>query len=182
MNVRPTRLPEVLLVEGPVFRDARGSFTEVFHAVKFADLGLPVTFEQDNHSRSEEMVLRGLHYQVGVPQGKLVRVVTGRIYDVAVDLRRSSPTFGQWVGEYLEAGDGRQLWIPDGFAHGFLVLSGHADVTYKCTTRYRAPDDRAVLWSDPDLGISWPLPPGSVPILSPRDAGASLLRDAEVFS
>ncbi len=181
MNVLPTRLPEVLVVESPVFRDTRGYFTEVYHADKFAALGLPTVFTQDNHSRSTRHVLRGLHFQLEQPQGKLVRPVHGSIFDVAVDLRRSSPTYGEWVGEQLDAGDGRQLWIPAGFAHGFLVLSETADITYKCTTVYHAASDRSLRWDDPTVGVEWPLPHGVAPVLAPRDATAPVLDALEVF-
>ena len=181
MRVLATDLPDVLIVEAPVFTDDRGFFTEVFHAEKFAPLGLPTVFTQDNHSRSAQHTLRGLHYQMQNPQGKLVRAVSGRIFDVAVDLRRSSPAFGRWTGVTLEAGDGRQLWIPPGFAHGFLVLSDVADVSYKCTTVYHHPSDRALAWNDASVGIEWPLSSGAVPRLSPKDAVAAMLPDAPVF-
>jgi dTDP-4-dehydrorhamnose 3,5-epimerase len=174
-----TAIPDVVVVASPVFADARGFFTEVFHAEKFASLGLPTEFVQDNHSRSVRHVLRGLHFQVVEPQGKLVRAVTGRIFDVAVDLRRSSPTFGQWTGAVLEEGDGRQMWIPAGFAHGFLVLSEVADVSYKCTTPYRPSGDRSIRWNDPSIGIAWPLPPGVSPVLADRDAQAPPFLEAE---
>jgi dTDP-4-dehydrorhamnose 3,5-epimerase len=180
VKVYPTTLPEVLLLEAPVYSDHRGFFTEVFHAEKFAHLGLPTTFVQDNHSRSARHVLRGLHYQVHEPQGKLVSAVRGRIFDVAVDVRRASPSFGRWTGVELEAGDGRQLWIPAGFAHGFLVLSEDADVSYKCTAPYRAAGDRAIRWDDPALAITWPLPPDVTPHLAAKDAAAPLLADAEL--
>lgn len=181
MRTIPTRLPGVLVVESPVHRDARGFFCEVHHADKFAALGLPTSFRQDNHSRSSRHVLRGLHFQREEPQSKLVRPVTGSIFDVAVDLRRSSPTFGQWVGERLDAGDGRQLWIPAGFAHGFLVLSEVADISYKCTTVYHAASDCALRWDDPAIGVTWPLPDGVAPILAARDAEAPLLHELAVF-
>lgn len=181
MKVVETALSGVLIVESEVFADQRGFFTEVFHAAKFAALGLPTDFVQDNHSRSKRNVLRGMHYQVSEPQAKLVRAVTGTIYDVAVDLRRSSPTFGRWVGEMLREGDGRQMWIPAGFAHGFLVLSEVGDVSYKCTVAYRASDDRNLRWNDPTVGIKWPLPAGVTPILAPRDAAAPDLATAACF-
>ncbi|HEV8448929.1 MAG TPA: dTDP-4-dehydrorhamnose 3,5-epimerase [Gemmatimonadaceae bacterium] len=172
MIVERTELRDVAVVRAPVHADTRGFFTETFHADRFASIGLPTSFAQDNHSRSHRNVLRGLHFQLEQPQGKLVRAVTGRIFDVAVDLRRSSPDFGRWVGVTLEAGDGRQLWIPPGFGHGFLVLSDVADVTYKCTTVYHAPSNRAIRWNDPEIGIRWPLPHGVEPTLSDADAGA----------
>ena len=180
MKVVETSLPDVLLVDSPVHGDSRGFFTEVFHADKFAALGLPTSWTQDNHSRSAKGILRGLHFQLEQPQGKLVRAVTGSIFDVAVDLRRSSPCFGQWVGVTLNAGDGRQLWVPPGFAHGFLVLSESADVAYKCTTLYDAKSDRGIAWNDSAVGIDWPLH-GASPLLSAKDAVAPLLASAEVF-
>jgi dTDP-4-dehydrorhamnose 3,5-epimerase len=181
MRTTPTSLPDVLVVEAPVFTDDRGFFTEVFHADKFASLGLPLVFLQDNHSRSAQHTLRGLHYQLHEPQGKLVRAVTGRIFDVAVDVRRASPTFGQWAGVVLEGGDGKQLWIPPGFAHGFLVLSESADVSYKCTTVYHGPSDRGIAWNDPTIAIDWPIPAGVAPRLSPKDAAAVTLSAATVY-
>src|SRR5512142_115398 len=175
MIVESTELPGVLVVRSPVHRDARGFFTEVFHESRFAELGLPHQFAQDNHSRSTFNVLRGLHFQLEHPQGKLVRPVSGIIFDVAVDLRRSSPHFARWVGVTLEAGDGRQMWIPPGFAHGFVVLSETADVTYKCTTLYHPESNICVRWDDPDIGIRWPIPYGVRPILSSADAAAPML-------
>ena len=175
-----TPLPGVVIVEAPVYGDSRGFFTEVFHGEKFGELGLPTAWVQDNHSRSTRSTLRGLHYQLEQPQGKLVRAVTGSIFDVAVDVRRSSTTFGRWFGTRLDAGDGRQLWIPPGFAHGFLVLSESADVSYKCTTLYHASSDRGLLWNDAALGIEWPLQ-GEQPLLSAKDAVAPLLSGAEVY-
>ena len=182
MRVIPTPLPGVLVVEGPVHRDERGFFCEVFHFDKFTALGLPTTFAQDNHSRSVQHTLRGLHFQLDQPQGKLVRSVTGSIFDVAVDVRRTSATFGQWVGVELTAGDGRQLWIPPGFAHGFLVLCELADLSYKCTSPYDSLSDRSVAWNDSTVAIDWPLPPGVAPLLSRKDALAPSLADADVYS
>lgn len=173
MKVERTELPDVLVVHSPVFADSRGFFTEVFHEDRFRPLGLPTHFAQDSHSRSVRNVLRGLHFQLVNPQGKLVRAASGAIFDVAVDLRRGSRQFGRWVGKTLEAGDGRQLWIPPGFAHGFLVLSESADVSYKCTTVYHPESNRAIRWDDTDLGIRWPIPDGAEPILSPKDAAAA---------
>ena len=175
MIAEPTALPEVLVVTAPVHGDARGFFTEVFREDGFEALGLPTTFPQDNHSRSSRHVLRGLHFQVEQPQGKLVRPVTGTIFDVAVDIRRSSPRYGQWVGITLEAGDGRQVWVPPGFAHGFLVLSESADVMYKCTTIYQPALNRVIRWDDPEIGVKWPLPVGATPVLSGADAAAPRL-------
>jgi dTDP-4-dehydrorhamnose 3,5-epimerase len=168
----PTSIDGVVIIEAPVFTDDRGAFTEVFHADKFAALGLPVQWAQDNHSRSIANVLRGLHFQRTNPQGKLVRPVQGRIFDVAVDIRESSATFGKWFGVTLEAGDGRQLYIPPGLAHGFLVLSTDADVSYKCTNVYDHASDSSLLWSDPAIDIAWPLPANVAPLLSPKDAAA----------
>jgi dTDP-4-dehydrorhamnose 3,5-epimerase len=177
----PTSLPGVVVVRSPVYGDSRGFFTEVFHENRFAALGLPASFAQDNHSRSSRHVLRGLHFQLENPQGKLVRPVSGIIFDVAVDLRRSSRHFRQWVGLTLEAGDGRQLWVPPGFGHGFLVLSEFADVTYKCTTVYHAEANRCVRWNDADIGVRWPLDPGVEPVLSGADAAAPSLAESSCF-
>jgi len=177
----PTSLPGVVVVRSPVYADSRGFFTEVFHEDRFVGIGLPVTFPQDNHSRSVRHVLRGLHFQLEQPQGKLVRPVSGTIFDVAVDLRRSSPHFRKWVGVTLEAGDGRQLWIPPGFGHGFLVLSDVADVTYKCTTVYHPQSNRGLRWNDPEIGIEWPIDAGVAPILSDADAAAPLLASSPCF-
>lgn len=160
MKVHQTDLPEVLLLEPRFYRDERGFFYEAFNADVFAahgDLGLPKSFVQDNHSRSSEHVLRGLHYQLTRPQGKLVTCVRGTIFDVAVDIRLGSPTFGRWVAETLSGDEPRYLWIPPGFAHGFCVLSPVADVIYKCTDLYSSSDDRGVLWSDEHIGIQWPI-------------------------
>ncbi len=162
-------------------RHPRGFFTEVFHEAKFAACGLPTIFVQDNSSHSVKPTLRGLHYQLHPPQGKLVRVVSGSIFDVAVDIRRSSPTFGQWVGTVLDAADGRQLWIPPGFAHGFLVLSARADVLYKCSTLYDHPGDRSLAWNDPSLHIDWPIDERGAVLLSPKDSSAPLLSGAELY-
>lgn len=181
MKTVPTPIEGVVVVEAPVFGDARGFFTEVFHVDKFAAAGLPTVWAQDNHSRSAQHVLRGLHFQREQPQGKLVRPATGAIFDVAVDLRGSSSTFGHWWGTTLEAGDGRQLYVPPGLAHGFLVLSEHADVSYKCTTPYHAASDGAVLWSDPAVGIEWPIPAGVTPTVSGKDAAARPLAEVEPF-
>ena len=180
MKRTETPLPGVVVVESLVYGDSRGFFTEVFHEEKFGALGLPTVWSQDNHSRSARSILRGLHYQLEQPQGKLVRAVTGSIFDVVVDVRRSSATFGQWFGTTLSAGDGRQLWMPPGFAHGFLVLSESADVSYKCTTVHHASSDRGIAYNDPVIGINWPLP-NARPLLSAKDAVAPLLAHAEVY-
>ena len=181
MNVVDTALPGVKLIEPRVFGDDRGFFLESWNARSFADAGLDLTFVQDNHSRSARGVLRGLHYQRKNPQGKLVRVTAGAVFDVAVDVRRSSPHFGRWVGYELSDANKRMLWVPPGFAHGFVVLSDSADFLYKCTQLYDGSDDRGVRWDDPAIGIDWPLA-GMTPQLSGKDAAAPLLADAEVFA
>lgn len=180
MNIRPTAIPDVLLMEPKVFGDARGFFFESFNLRVFqAHTGLAPAFVQDNHSRSAQGVLRGLHYQIRQPQGKLVRVVRGAVWDVAVDLRRASPTFGQWVGETLSEENQRQLWIPPGFAHGFVVLSESADFLYKTTDYYAPEHERCIAWNDPDLAIAWPA--GLEPRLSIKDNAGQSLAEAEVF-
>jgi dTDP-4-dehydrorhamnose 3,5-epimerase len=181
LEVLTTGLPDVLLLQPKVFVDDRGFFFESFNARAFGEAtGVEVVFVQDNHSRSSRNVLRGLHYQLPpAPQGKLVRVVSGEIFDVAVDLRRWSPTFGQWTGQRLSAENRRQMWIPAGFAHGFLTLSDMADVLYKTTAYYAPACDRSLRWDDPDLAIAWPL--DGTPLLSPKDAAAALLADATCF-
>jgi len=156
MKVSPTSLPDVLLIEPDVFRDERGFFLESFHAGKFSRHGMPLTFVQDNHSRSSKGVLRGLHYQLEHPQGKLVRAATGEIFDVAVDIRKGSPDFGKWTGALLSEQNCHQLYIPPGFAHGFCVLSAHADFLYKCTELYTPGDEYGIAWDDPAIGIEWP--------------------------
>lgn len=183
MKVTPTAIPEVLLIEPRVFADSRGFFFESFNQRAFEKaVGRPVDFVQDNHSLSSHAVLRGLHYQIVQPQGKLVRVVRGEVFDVAVDLRRSSRTFGQWAGALLSAENKRQFWVPEGFAHGFLVLSDTAEFLYK-TTEYYAPDhERSLLWSDPGIGIDWPLQRlAGPPSLSAKDAAAVALAQADAF-
>jgi len=181
VNVTETALPGVMLIEPRVFGDARGFFLESWNAAAFAAAGIDAAFVQDNHSRSAKGVLRGLHYQIREPQGKLVRVVSGSVFDVAVDLRRSSPTFGQSTGHLLSGENKHMLWIPAGFAHGFLVLSDTADFLYKCTTLYAPQHERAIAWDDPALAIDWPLE-GTVPQLSAKDAGAPRLEAAETFA
>ena len=181
MNVLPQELADVLLIEPVVLRDERGFFLETWHADKFRAAGLDWDFVQDNQSRSTRGTLRGLHYQIIQPQGKLVRVVHGEIFDVAVDLRRSSATFGRWIGVTLSGERGNQLWIPPGFAHGFYVTSESADVVYKCTTPYIAAGDRSVRWNDAAIGVRWPIPAGTEPLLSRKDAAAPMLASAETF-
>jgi dTDP-4-dehydrorhamnose 3,5-epimerase len=179
MKVIPTRLPEVLLIEPKVFGDSRGFFFESWNAREFERAGIPATFVQDNHSRSAKGVLRGLHYQLRQPQGKLVRVTAGEIFDVAVDIRRGSPTFGKWEGARLSAESKTMLWVPIGFAHGFLVVSDFAEVLYKATEFYAPEHERCILWDDPEIGIEWPL--SGAPLLSSKDAAGLPLRDAQVF-
>lgn len=180
MNIIKTDIPEVLIIEPCVFGDARGFFYESFNQKIWQEMtGFTATFVQDNHSRSEKNVLRGLHYQIQQPQGKLVRAIQGAVFDVAVDLRRSSPTFGRWVGAELSAKNKLMMWIPEGFAHGFLVLSDSAEFLYK-TTDYWAPQyERTILWNDPDLAITWLLQ--NPPILSDKDAQGVPFKKAEYF-
>lgn len=181
MRIVTTSIPDVLIIEPSVYGDQRGFFYESFNAQRFRELtGVTAEFVQDNHSKSARNVLRGLHYQIQQAQGKLVRVVAGTVFDVAVDIRKSSPTFGRWVGVELSADNKRQLWIPPGFAHGFVVTSESAEFLYK-TTDYWAPDyERSILWNDPSIGIDWPI--DGAPLLSAKDAQAKLLGDAEVFA
>ena len=181
MPTHPTGIPEVIIIEPNVYGDDRGFFYESFNARAFAEQsGLSVDFVQDNHSKSAKGVLRGLHYQIQQPQGKLVRVVAGEVFDVAVDIRKQSPTFGKWVGVILSAENKRQLWVPPGFAHGFLVTSDSAEFLYK-TTDYYAPEfERSILWNDPAIGIEWPW--DGEPMLSNKDKVGKLLADAEVFA
>ena len=181
MNVTPTRIPDVLLIEPKVFGDERGFFFESFNKRAFEEAtGIAIDFVQDNHSKSSKGVLRGLHYQIKQPQGKLVRVVSGEVYDVAVDLRKTSATFGQWVGILLSAENKKQLWIPEGFAHGFVVLSESAEFLYK-TTDYYAPEyERCIRWDDSELSIDWKLQ--ADPLVSRKDSEAVSFKDAEYFS
>jgi dTDP-4-dehydrorhamnose 3,5-epimerase len=181
MKVTPTAIPEVLLIEPRVFGDARGFFFESFNQRAFQEAaGLNLEFVQDNHSRSSQGVLRGLHYQIQQPQGKLVRVVRGRVFDVAVDIRKSSPTFGQWAGVELTEDNHKQIWIPQGFAHGFVVLSDTADFLYKTTDYYAPAHERCIAWNDPAIGITWPQ--GLTPQLSAKDQAGLTLAQAEVFA
>ena len=181
MRVLPTDLPEVRIIEPRVFGDERGFFLESWNASVFEEAGLPRDFVQDNHSRSTQGVLRGLHYQITRPQGKLVRVTAGRVFDVAVDLGKSSPNFGRWVGVELSADNRRMLWVPPGFGHGFLTLEYGTDFLYKCTDLYVPDDERCIAWDDPDIGISWPLD-GIEPVLSAKDMGGSSFSEAQVYS
>lgn len=175
------RIPAVKVVEPQVFGDDRGFFMETWQARRFADCGLDTDFVQDNRSRSRGGILRGLHYQIRYPQGKLVSVVRGEVYDVAVDMRRSSPTFGQWVGMTLSDANKLMLWVPPGFAHGFYVVSDSADFEYKCTDFYAPEDERTVAWNDPELNIDWPLAAGQAPLVSDKDAAGIAFRDAEHY-
>jgi dTDP-4-dehydrorhamnose 3,5-epimerase len=180
MIVTPTVLPEVLLIEPKVFGDARGFFYESYNRRALRDAtGIDVDFVQDNHSRSAKNVLRGLHYQLAQAQGKLVRVVVGSVFDVAVDIRKQSPNFGLWVGVELSAENKKMMWVPPGFAHGFLVLSDYAEFLYKTTDYYAPQHERAILWNDPAIGVQWPL--AGEPLLSNKDQAAQRLKDAEVF-
>lgn len=180
MKIEATSLPDVLLLEPRVHGDARGYFMETFRQSWFAERGIDAVFVQDNQSRSAQGILRGLHYQLEFPQGKLVRVLSGEVYDVAVDLRRTSPTFRHWVGVTLSSDNHRQLWVPPGFAHGFYVTSAAAEIAYKCTEYYHPEDDHSLRWNDPELGIEWPLVKAE-PILSAKDAAANKLGDAALF-
>ncbi|MDM9382168.1 dTDP-4-dehydrorhamnose 3,5-epimerase [Chlorogloeopsis sp. ULAP01] len=181
MNVISTKIPDVLIIESKIFQDERGFFFESYNRQKFSDVtGHIVNFVQDNHSRSQQNVLRGLHYQIEQAQGKLVRVIIGSIFDVAVDIRKSSPTFGQWVGCELNAQNKRQLWVPPGFAHGFVVLSEVAEVLYKTTDYYAPHYERCILWDDPHLAIDWHL--SAEPILSAKDKAGKSFKEAEVFT
>jgi dTDP-4-dehydrorhamnose 3,5-epimerase len=179
MKVQSTQIPGVLIVDPTVFGDDRGFFLESFNEREMCSIGIDAHFVQDNHSRSGRNVLRGLHYQINQPQGKLVRVVSGKVFDVAVDVRRDSPAFGKWVGVELSAENKRMLWMPPGLAHGFVVLSESADFLYKATDYYAQEFERTILWNDPDLAIEWPL--AGQPILSSKDAAAKTFHEAEVF-
>ena len=180
MNIIPTKIPDVLILEPDIFGDSRGFFFESYNEKEFREMTrLPVTFVQDNHSRSNKHVLRGLHYQIRQPQGKLVRVISGEVFDVAADIRRSSPTFGKWVGEYLTAENKKQMWVPSGFAHGFLVLSGVAEFLYKTTDYYAPEHERCISWNDPVLNVQWPITVN--PLVSEKDEKGILFQDAEVF-
>ncbi len=176
-----TALPDIALLEPRVFGDDRGFFFEAWNSRTFAALGLDLTFVQENHSRSARGVLRGLHYQVEQAQGKLVRVTAGRLYDVAIDIRRSSPTFGKWVGFELSAANKRMVWIPEGFAHGFLSLEDGTECLYKCTSHYAPEHERSIRWDDKDIGIDWPLEGMGAPVLSGKDADAAALASADLF-
>ncbi len=181
MKIKPTIIPEILIIEPQIFGDQRGFFMETYQANKFAEAGIDYTFVQDNHSGSQQGSLRGLHYQIHKSQGKLVRVVAGEIFDVAVDLRKHSPTFGKWEGHNLSSENKLQVWIPPGFAHGFYVLSDWAEVIYKTTDFYAPLYERTLLWNDPDIGITWPIPEGQQPILSPKDVNGIRFAVADLY-
>ena len=180
MDFIPLSIPDVILIQPDVHRDARGFFFESWQKNKFAKAGIDQEFVQDNHSRSSKDVLRGLHYQIRQPQGKLIRAIVGEVFDVAVDLRRSSPSFGKWVSANLSSENFNMLWIPPGFAHGFLVLSDVAEFVYKATDFYAPQYERCILWNDRDLGIDWPIS-GHEPILSEKDSKGKLFQEAEVY-
>ncbi len=181
MKITETRIPAVKLIEPSVFGDERGFFMETWNEKVFREAGINATFVQDNHSRSVKNTLRGLHYQIKQPQGKLVRVTRGEVFDVAVDLRTNSPTFGQWVGEYLSEDNNRILWVPPGFAHGFLVTSDTADFQYKCTDFYAPQHERCIHWADKELAIDWPLNNSSEPLVSQKDKQAASFVQAEKY-
>ena len=180
MKLLPTSLPEVLLIEPKIFEDERGFFFESYQKKKFSEIGISVEFVQDNHSKSQKGILRGLHYQIQQAQGKLVRVVHGEIFDVAVDIRKGSPTFGKWAGDYLSAANRRMLWVPPGFAHGFYVTNPEAEVLYKATDYYAPQWERTITWDDPDINIEWPIS-GITPILSAKDKAGVPLKEAEIY-
>jgi dTDP-4-dehydrorhamnose 3,5-epimerase len=180
MQFTPTTIPDVILIKPNVFADERGFFLESYQKQRFSEAGIALDFVQDNHSKSQHGVLRGLHYQIQQPQGKLVRVIAGEVFDVAVDIRKNSPTFGKWVGDYLSAENKKMLWVPVGFAHGFLVTSPSAEVLYKTTDYYAPQGERSIMWNDPTINITWPLK-GLKPTLSSKDGAAKFLNEAEVF-
>ncbi|MDF1521099.1 MAG: dTDP-4-dehydrorhamnose 3,5-epimerase [Brevefilum sp.] len=182
MEFIPTTIPDVIIIKPKVFTDDRGFFLESYKKQAFINAGITQEFVQDNHSSSQKATLRGLHYQITHAQGKLVKVVIGEIYDVAVDLRKSSPYYGKWVGAYLSAENKHQLWIPPGFGHGFFATTSQADVLYKATDYYDKQGERCILWNDPDLAIDWPIPNGHTPVISEKDASAPKFKEAEVFS
>jgi dTDP-4-dehydrorhamnose 3,5-epimerase len=181
VEFEPTRLPEVVLIKPRVFGDPRGFFFETWQDENFAAAGIAASFVQDNHSRSTRHTLRGLHFQIQQPQGKLVRVTQGEVFDVAVDIRRSSPRFGRWVGVVLSDTNHHMLWVPPGFAHGYLALSEVTDFVYKCTDYYAPQHERAIRWDDSQLGVRWPLPAGVVPTVSAKDAAAPLFNEVELY-
>lgn len=181
MKFIPSKIPDVVIIEPQVFGDQRGFFMETWSTKDFSEAGLDLDFVQDNHSASTRGTLRGLHYQIQNPQGKLVRVVRGEVYDVAVDMRRSSPTYGEWVGVTLSEKNRRMLWIPPGFAHGFYVTSRDAEFVYKCTDLYAPEHERSLLWNDPDLNIDWPIEAGNTPTLSDKDVDGVPFKHADSY-
>ena len=181
MHFQPTEIPDVILIKPQVFKDERGFFQETYQKSRFAEMGITADFVQDNHSGSRKNILRGLHYQIQNTQGKLVRAIKGEIYDVAVDIRRSSPTFKQWVGVRLSAERHEQLWVPPGFAHGFLTLSDWVEIIYKTTDIYAPQHERTLLWNDPAVGVIWPLSEGFAPEMSAKDMQGKLLSDLDLF-
>lgn len=182
MQFSATHISDVIVIDPVVYEDSRGFFMDTWQEKKYADAGIDANFVQDSHSRSSHGTLRGLHYQVSQAQGKLIRVIQGEVFDVAVDIRKSSTTFGQWVGEVLSAGNRKLLWIPPEFAHGFLVLSEFADFEYRLTDFYAPEHERTIRWDDPDLAIDWPLADGQRPLLSEKDQAGVFLNDAEVYA
>ncbi|NWH06367.1 dTDP-4-dehydrorhamnose 3,5-epimerase [Desulfobacter latus] len=182
MKLNRLDIPDVVVLAPQLFGDHRGFFMETFRADFFKEKIADMSFVQDNHSRSSQGILRGLHYQIENSQGKLVRVILGQVFDVAVDIRKSSPTFGRWIGQTLSAENRKMLWVPPGFAHGFYVLSPEAELVYKCTDYYAPQHERSIRWDDPQIGIRWPLIPGKPPVLSEKDENACMLDTAEVFS
>ena len=181
MKFTRSKIPDVVIIEPKVFGDQRGFFMETWSTRDFSEAGLDLNFVQDNHSGSTQGILRGLHYQIQNPQGKLVRVVRGEVYDVAVDMRRSSPTYGEWVGVTLSEQNRRMLWVPPGFAHGFYVTSAEAEFVYKCTDLYAPEHERSLLWNDPDLGIDWPIAADTLPTLSEKDANGTPFKQADSY-
>ena len=178
MEIIPAALPDILIIKPDVYPDKRGYFMETYHSEKYSRQGIPAAFVQDNQAMSPRNVIRGLHYQIEYPQGKLIRVLSGEIFDVAVDIRKGSPTFGRWHGEYLTNANLHQMYVPVGFAHGYCVLSDTAEIFYKCTNLYHPEHDRGILWNDPDIGIEWPV---TTPVLSEKDANQPCLRNAPQF-
>ncbi len=181
MQFEPLEIADVVLITPKVFGDARGFFMETWQRERFAEAGIHADFVQDNHSLSGRNILRGLHYQIKQPQGKLVRVVSGAVFDVAVDIRQGSPTFGKWVGRIISAENKQMLWIPPGFAHGFYVISKEAEFLYKVTDYWAPEHERCIIWNDPDIGIEWPLADGVAPLLSKKDSMGTRLREAECY-
>jgi len=182
MEFTATRIPDVIVIDPVVFEDARGFFMETWQARKFAAAGIDAVFVQDSHSRSTQGTVRGLHYQIEQAQGKLIRVIQGAAFDVLVDLRQTSPTYGQWVGEELSAGNRKIIWVPPGFAHGFQALSESAEIEYRCTDYYAPEHERTIRWDDPDIGIDWPLKAGQESMMSDKDLAGVAFADAEVYA